>query len=99
MTSTSMDIVRQSLAIAIVFVLLWAALWLLKRKGALRTGRAKGGPHPIELHGKLGLSAQHSLHLVRVGGRELLLGVHPSGFTVICDFIARTAVDQDSSLS
>jgi len=93
-----MDIVRQSLAITIVFALLWAALWLLKRKGSLSPGRTKGGGQPIELRGKLGLSAQHSLHLVRVGGRELLLGVHPSGFTVICDLISRTPADQDSSL-
>ena len=94
-----MDIVRQSLAITIVFALLWAALWLLKRKGSLSPGRTKGGPHPIELRGKLGLSAQHSLHLVRVGGRELLLGVHPSGFTVICDLIPHPSADQDSSVS
>jgi flagellar biogenesis protein FliO len=94
-----MDIVRQSLAITIVFALLWAALWLLKRKGSLSPGRTKGGPHPIELRGKLGLSAQHSLHLVRVGGRELLLGVHPSGFTVICDQISCPPAHPDSPLS
>ncbi len=94
-----MDIVRQSLAITVVFALLWAALWLLKKKGTLSTRRTKGGPHPIEVRGKLGLSAQHSLHLVRVGGRELLLGVHPSGFTVICDLIPGPSADQDSSLS
>lgn len=92
-----MDIVRQSLAITIVFALLWAALWLLKRKGALSSGRTQGGPHSIELRAKLGLSAQHSLHLVRVAGRELLLGVHPSGFTVICD-LAPGAPNRDSSL-
>jgi len=91
-----MDIVRQSLAITVVFGLLWFALWLLKRKGALSAGYCKGGPHPIESRGKLALSAQHSLHLVGVGGRELLLGVHPSGFTVVCDLSTRAA-DQTSS--
>ena len=93
-----MDIVRQSLAITIVFALLWFALWLLKRKGTISAGQSKGGgPHPIESRGKLALSAQHSLHLVRVGGRELLLGVHPSGFTVVCDFSSRSP-DQAPSL-
>jgi len=82
-----MDIVRQSLAIALVFALLWAALWLVKRKGALRTALGKGssGPRLIESRGKLVLSAQHSLHLIRVADREVLVGVHPSGFSVICD--------------
>ncbi len=95
-----MDIVRQSLAITIVFALLWFALWLLKRKGTISAGQSKGGgTHPIELRGKLALSAQHSLQLVRVGGRELLLGVHPSGFTVVCDFSSRPAADQAPSLS
>jgi len=94
-----MDIVRQSLAITIVFALLWFALWLLKRKGTLSAGQSKGGgTHPIELRGKLSLSAQHSLQLVRVGGRELLLGVHPSGLTVVCDLTTRAAADQASSI-
>ncbi len=87
-----MDLIRQSLAIAIVFASLWAALWLLKRKGTLSTPLAKSGPRPIELLGKVGLSAQHSLHLVRVDGRELLLGVHPSGFTVVCEVVATQPV-------
>jgi flagellar biogenesis protein FliO len=82
-----MDIVRQSLAIALVLGLLWAALWLVKRKGALRTTLGKGatGPRLIESRGKLVLSAQHSLHLIRVADREVLVGVHTSGFSLICD--------------
>lgn len=88
---THVDIVRQSLAIAIVFALFWLALWLLKRKGALAAGRSKGGTRRIELRGKLALSAQHSLQLVGVDGRELLVGVHPSGLTVMCDLSAPRA--------
>ena len=86
-----MDIVRQSLAIATVFALLWLALWLLKRKGALAAGRSQSGPRRIEVRGKLVLSAQHSLQLVGVDGRELLVGVHPAGLTVICDLNASVA--------
>jgi flagellar biogenesis protein FliO len=82
-----MDILRQSLAIALVFALLWAALWLLKRKGGLRTalGKSSTTSRLVESRGKLVLSAQHSLHLIRVAEREVLVGVHPSGFSVICD--------------
>lgn len=95
---THVDIVRQSLAIATVFALLWLALWLLKRKGALAATRPKGGPRRMELRGKLVLSAQHSLQLVGVDGRELLVGVHPSGLTVICDLNA-SAANQAASQS
>jgi flagellar biogenesis protein FliO len=86
-----MDIVRQSLAITLVFALLWAALWFLRKKGALRggfplragfgRGRARRGP--LELRAKLALSAQHSVHLVRIGERELVLALHPCGVTLL----------------
>jgi flagellar biogenesis protein FliO len=89
-----MDILRQSLGIALVFALLWAGLWLVKRKGALRTagGKSSAGPRPIESRGKLVLSAQHSVHLIRVADREVLVGVHPSGCSVICDLGAAAAL-------
>ncbi|HYL77315.1 MAG TPA: flagellar biosynthetic protein FliO [Bryobacteraceae bacterium] len=82
-----MDIVRQSLAITFVFALLWLALWLLRRRGSLRFGFPKGrADHSLlESRAKLALSAQHSVHLVRIGQRELLVAVHPSGVTLLCD--------------
>jgi flagellar biogenesis protein FliO len=39
----------------------------------------------IESRGKLALSAQHALHLIRIGDRDLVLGVYPSGITLLCD--------------
>ncbi|HEX4595444.1 MAG TPA: flagellar biosynthetic protein FliO [Bryobacteraceae bacterium] len=80
-----MDVIRQSLAITFVFLLLWAALWFLrKRRGiSLSSGRAAKGL--MESRGKLALSAQHALHLVRIGDRELVLALHPSGVTLVCD--------------
>ena len=81
----NMDVIRQSLALTFVFLLLWAALWYLrKRRGiAFSTGRAHKGL--LESRGKLALSAQHAVHLVRVGDRDLVLAVHPSGITLLCD--------------
>lgn len=78
-----MDVIRQSLAITFVFLLLWAALWLLRKKRGISfsTGRASKGL--LESRAKLALSAQHALHLVRIGDRELLLAVYPSGITVL----------------
>jgi flagellar biogenesis protein FliO len=98
-----MDIVRQSLAITFVFALLWLALWLLRRRGALRIGFPRFGiprlgfektraEHTLlESQAKLALSAQHSVHLVRIGQRELVIAVHPSGVTLLCDLSPDTA--------
>jgi len=85
-----MDIVRQSLAITLVFVLLWAALWLLKKKDVLRNRIARGSLESrlMESRGKLALSPHHSLHCVRVGEREVVLALHPGGVTVVCDLSA-----------
>jgi len=80
-----MDVIRQSLAITFVFLLLWAALWFLKKKRAISfsAGRPKKGL--LESRAKLALSPQHALHLVRIGDRDLILAVHPSGITLLCD--------------
>ena len=39
----------------------------------------------MESRAKLALSAQHAMHLVRVGDRDLVVAVHPSGVTLLCD--------------
>ena len=81
-----MDIVRQSLAIVFVFALLWTALWFVRKKGW--TGmirRAKPLPGLLESRGKLVLTAQHSVHLIRIGDRNLILALHPDGVTFLGD--------------
>ncbi|HUA20738.1 MAG TPA: flagellar biosynthetic protein FliO [Bryobacteraceae bacterium] len=81
-----MDIARQALAIAFVFALLGAALWVLRRKGT--TGWLRSRPvlcSPLTPRGKLTLAPQHSVHLVRIGEHDLVLGVHPAGITLLCD--------------
>ena len=80
-----MDLARQSLAITLVFALLGAALWLLKRKGILAARRNPLHRGSIEACGRLSLTAQHSIHLVRVGDRSLVVAVHPGGLTLLCD--------------
>lgn len=77
-----MDIARQSLAIVFVLALLWAALWLLRKRGwaGLRTKAVHG---VLESRGKLTLTARHSIHLVRVGDRSLILALHPEGVTFL----------------
>jgi len=80
-----MDIVRQSLAITFVFALLWGALWFLRKKGSVGFPKRHNGGRLLESVARLSLSGQHSVHIVRAGGRELILGVHPSGVTLLAE--------------
>jgi flagellar biogenesis protein FliO len=85
-----MDIVRQSLAITFVFALLWTALWLLRKKGRIRIGSRKlhRACGMLESRGKLVLSQQHAMHLVRIGQRDLVLALHPAGVTLLAELAA-----------
>lgn len=58
------------------------ALWLVaRRQGSLSFGH--GRPRgPAELIQRLPLTAQHSLHLVRVGGEMLWVVTYPNGAVV-----------------
>jgi flagellar biogenesis protein FliO len=80
-----MDIARQSLAIVFVFALLWTALWLLRRRGWQGARRTKPMRGVLESRGKLTLTARHSIHLVRIGDRNLILALHPDGVTFLGD--------------
>jgi flagellar biogenesis protein FliO len=93
-----MDVIRQSLAITFVFLLLGAALWFLRKKrGSLFTpGRTNKGL--LETRGKLALSAQHTVHVIRIGDRDLVLAVHPSGMTLLCD-LPRASASHSAPMS
>jgi flagellar biosynthetic protein FliO len=73
----------QTVAVFFVLALLAAFLWALRRKGFAKlnvplTGRA--GRHKLmQVMERVPLTANHSLHLVRVQDRVLLIGVSPSG--------------------
>jgi flagellar biosynthetic protein FliO len=80
-----MDLARQSLAITLVFALLWAALWLLRRRGILGSRVNSADRSLLQSRGKISLTAQHSVHLVRISDRNLVLAVHPAGITLLCE--------------
>jgi flagellar biogenesis protein FliO len=88
-----MDVIRQSLAITFVFLLLWAALWFVRKRrgGSTSYGRANKGL--MESRAKLALSAQHAMHLVRVGDRDLVVAVYPSGITLLCELRTPSACE------
>lgn len=81
-----MEMFEQFAAVGVVLGLLFAALWFLKRKGLVRTAvrgpRAGDGPR-LEVIDRLALTPHHSLHLVRLADRTLLVGISPNG----CDLL------------
>ena len=76
-----MQTLEQFLAVAAVFALLGAALWLARRRGALLllpTGNRRRQPAMRVIH-RVPLTAQHCLHIVETGDSLLLVGTHPGG--------------------
>jgi flagellar biosynthetic protein FliO len=76
-----------ALSLVSVLVVLAGALWLARKYGIAHIAAA--GPvrrkahRQMEVVERLALSGQHSLHLVRVGDRQILMGVSPAGCHVL----------------
>jgi flagellar biosynthetic protein FliO len=81
-----MEMFEQFAAVGVVLGALFAALWFLKHKGWARTAsrgsRADGGPR-LEVVDRLALTPHHSLHLVRLADRTLLVGISPNGCNLL----------------
>ena len=81
-----MEVFQQFVVVLIVLGLLFGALWALKRKGLVRTGlrrkRDDGAPR-LEVIDRLPLTQHHSLHLVRLADRTLLIGLSPNGCNLL----------------
>jgi flagellar biogenesis protein FliO len=80
------ELFRQFASVGLVLGLAGlAAYWL--RKGApgavSRPWAPGGGPKKIQLLQRLALTPQHYLCVVRVDGREWIVGVFPNGMTVL----------------
>ena len=81
-----MEWTGQLLAVLMVLGLLCGSLWLLKRKGFARTGfrrSARPGQPRLEVLDRLALTPQHSLHLIRMADRTLLVGLSPQGCNLL----------------
>ncbi len=77
-----MAVTDQILAVVFVLGLLAGVLWLARRRSGLPLigrPRRSGGEAALTVVGRLPLTPHHSLHLVRVGGRTILVGTHPAG--------------------
>jgi flagellar biogenesis protein FliO len=81
-----MEVIRQVLAVSAVLLLLVFALWWLRRKGLVRHGSGGSRKNALQAVERLTLGPQHSLHLVRLAGRGLLVGTSPAGCAVLESF-------------
>ncbi len=85
-----MDVMRQACSVLLVFSLLGALAWALRRGGrgqifgaGLARKRVQGNTRAMVAIERLALTPQHTLHLVRLNGREVLVATHPRGCSII----------------
>ena len=87
-----MDVLQEIAAVAAVLGLLGSVLWFLRRRGI--AGVFPSGLLPLrrpsrrrlECVERLALGPQHSIHLIRLGGRGLLVTSSPSGCALMESF-------------
>jgi len=80
-----MEILQQLLAVALVLGALGALVWTMKRKGWARgrVSSSRDAQTQLEVIGRLALTPQHSVHLIRLADRILLVGLSPQGCNVL----------------
>ncbi len=81
-----MEAIQQALTVFLVLLLLGGTLWWLRRKGiaGIGAGTRRGRrQRSMEILERLPLTPQHSLHLVRVANRVVLVAASPNGCSVL----------------
>jgi flagellar biogenesis protein FliO len=81
-----MEAIQQTLVVVFVLGLLGATLYWLRGQGIARFGgksAVRGSARRMQSIERMALSPQHSLHLVNVGGRVLLIAVSPGGCSLL----------------
>jgi flagellar biogenesis protein FliO len=83
-----MDVLRQVFSILLVFSLLGGALWALRRGGNIRFRglagkRVRGNTKSMVAVERLSLTPQHTLHVIRIYGQEVVVATHPQGCSVV----------------
>lgn len=64
-------------AIGLVLALLGAVLFVLKKRGIARFSPMADRTKQLEVVDRIALGPQHAIHLVRVGGRCILIATSP----------------------
>lgn len=81
-----MEMLSSVISAAAVILLLLLCLAFLRRKGIaqMKLFRPNGqAGRNLEVLDRLVLTPQHSIHLVRVAGNHLLIGLSPSGCSLL----------------
>ena len=87
-----MDALPQMFSVLAVLALMGLVLWWLKNRGVARFAgisgsildrRKRPGPPLLERADHLQLSPTHSLSLIRMADRAILVGISPSGLSLL----------------
>ncbi len=85
-----MDVLRQAGSVLLVFSLLGALVWALRRGGRVQSfavglarKRVQEASRAMIAMECVALTPQHTLHLVRVHGREILVATHAQGCSIV----------------
>lgn len=85
-TPPPIDWLRTAGSLLLVLALLGGMLWLLKRLKALQ--EKNSGPRQLELMETLSVGVRQKIALVRVGTRQVLVGMTPGQFTALAHWDA-----------
>ncbi len=77
-----MELLQQGLALVLVFALLGTALWFVKTRQSPNL-RLRGGERKMQVIERVSLTPQHTLCLVKVGERLVMIGTAPSSCQLI----------------
>ncbi|HEX4134866.1 MAG TPA: flagellar biosynthetic protein FliO [Bryobacteraceae bacterium] len=86
-----MDVVQPVAAIFLVLALLSGALLTLKKRGVVSRNIVAG--HRLEVVERITLGPHHALHLVRTGGRLLLVATAPNS----CQLLDHTVTGKEDA--
>ena len=78
-----MALTQQLMMVLAVFALLGGLLWLMRRRGGFAFSPRRTGARQVEVLERVPLTPQHSLHLVRVAGKVVLIGTAPHACTLL----------------
>jgi flagellar biosynthetic protein FliO len=85
-----MEVIDQVAAVLAVLLVMAGVAWFLRRRGLLQLATPRESTRKrLESLERLQLAPQHTLHLVRVGNRALLLSATSSSCTLLDSFEAR----------
>jgi flagellar biogenesis protein FliO len=88
------DMYRQFLGVLLVLGILVTALYLLKQRGIVRFSGVRmpgGADRIVKVVERIPLTAQHTMHVVQIGQRRVLISSSPGSCQLITEISERDA--------